>query len=267
MRALESGVIRQLNVEIGDQVDSGTLLLSLENPVLLAQHQAVSSTLDVMSLTGTPSQHQQQILHEQIERARLRSIELERLVHMGAATRGELDRARDLLNDRQAALAEFERQLEPTNDQQIYTRRNQNDLIALDKRLEQLQVTTKSDATIRDIIVNEGEAVGPGTLLMQLQQSGIVEIEVYLDARYREYARIGQPLKLRLPDGQWLDAQVTSEPKVVTRLPAGMRSAFDADASKLLLMVEPIELLGQEWQLDNLPLTARFPNRLQRWLP
>lgn len=266
VRALESGVIRQLNVEIGDQVDSGTLLLSLENPVLLAQHQAVSDTLDVMAMTGTPLQRQQQILHQQLERARLRSIELERLVRMGAATRGELNQAYDLLNDRQAALAEFERQLEPTNDQQIFRRRNQSDLIALDKRLEQLQITANSDAIVRDIVVNEGEAVGPGTLLMQLQQSGIVEIEVYLDARQRELARIGQELQLRLPDGQWLEAKVTSEPKIVTRLPSGMRSAFDTDASKLLLMVEPIESLGQEWQLDNLPLTARFPNLLQRWL-
>ncbi|QEY60195.1 HlyD family efflux transporter periplasmic adaptor subunit [Pseudomonas sp. C27(2019)] len=267
VRALESGTIRQLRVKTGDQVASGTLLVVLDNPVLLAQHQAVMDTLDVMTLGGTPLQRQQQILHQQLERARLRSIELQRLVDMGAATRGELYQARDLLNDRQVALAEIERQLAPTNDQEIYTRRNQSDLIALDKRLEQLQITANSDVVIRDIVVNEGEAVGPGTLLMQLQKRGIVEIEVYLDARQRELARIGQELKLRLPDGQWLDAKVTSEPKLVTRLPPGMRTAFDNDASKLLLMVETIELLGQEWQIDNLPLTARFPSRFQRWLP
>ncbi len=267
VRALESGTIRQLNVEVGDQVASGTLLIMLDNPALLAQHRAITDTLDVMSLTGTPLQRQQQILHQQLERARLRSMELQRLVNMGAATRGELDQARDLLNDRQAAVVELERQLEPSNDQQIYTRRNQSDLIALDKRLEQLQVRANGNAIVSDIVVNEGEAVGPGTLLMQLQQSSTVEIEVYLDARQRELARIGQELKLRLPSGQWLDAKVATEPKLVTRLPPGMRTAFDNDASKLLLMVEPIEPLGQEWQLDNLPLTARFPSRLQRWLP
>lgn len=267
IRALDSGMIRSLPVEAGDQVAAGALLILLDNPALLAQQQAINDTLQVLPLASTLAQSQQKSMLQQLERANQRGIELERLVSMGAATRGELDQARDLINDRQAALADFERKLEPTIAQQIHSRRNQSELVVLEKRLEQLNIRSASDAIVRNVVVNEGEAVGPGTLLMQLQQSGIVEIEIYLDARHREYARIGQPLKLRLPDGQWLDAQVTSEPKVVTRLPAGMRSAFDADASKLLLMVEPIELLGQEWQFDNLPLTARFPNRLQRWLP
>lgn len=265
VRALEGGVVRQINVVIGDQVDSGALLLSLENSALQAQHQAISDTLETQSLTGSPAQRQQQILHKQVERAHLRSVNLEHLVRIGAATRGELDQAHELLNERQMALAEYEHKLEPTNDQQIYTRRNQNDLITLDKRLEQLQIKAKSDAIIRDIVVNEGEAVGSGTLLMQLQKNDKVKIEVYLDARQRELAHIGQPLKLHLPNGQVLDAEVTSEPKVMTRLPPGMRSAFD-DTSKLLLMVEPVEPLPMEWQLDNLPLTARFPNQVQRWL-
>lgn len=266
VRALESGVVRSLNVEIGEQVSSGTLLLSLENPTLMAQYQAISDTLEMLVQNGTPRERQQNILQQQIERAHLRTLEVERLVRMGAATQGELNQARDLLNERQAALAGLERSLEPSNEQQLYTRRNQSDLLVLDKRLEQLQITTNSDAIIGDILVNEGEAVGPGTLLMQLQQSDNVEIEVYLDARHRARAHIGQSLKLRLPDGQWIDATVSSEPQLVTRLPEGIRPAFDTKASKLLLTVETLEPLEQKWLINNLPLTARFPNKARNWL-
>lgn len=256
IRALESGVIRHLPVQIGDQVAADTLLITLDNPALMAQHQAISDTLHLNSLSSTPSERLQQNLLQLLERARLRSIELERLVSIGAATRGELAQARDLLNDRQVTLAEFERQIEPTNEQQLFSKRNQNELIVLEKRLAQLDIKAKNDSIIRDIAIHEGESVGPGTLLMQLQHNNNVEIEVFLDARQRELARLGQPLKLRLPDGNWLDAQVTSEPRFVTRIPSNMRSAFGANDSALMLKVETIEPLAQQWQLDNLPLTA-----------
>lgn len=267
IRAFESGVIRDIPVATGDRVTAGKLLILLENPVLTAQNQAIRDTLQVeLNQASAPLLPQQQILLQQLDRARMRSVELERLVDMSAATRGELNQALDLLNDRQSALAEFERTLKPTIDQQVSTQRNKSELVALEKRLEQLNIKAESDAIVRSIEINEGETVGPGTLLMQLQQGDSVEIQVFLDARQRQLARPGQALKLRLPDGDWLDAKVTSEPWVVTRLPADIRSPFGANELGLLLKVEPVDPLAPEWQLDNLPLTARFPNQIQRWL-
>lgn len=266
LRALESGVIRHLSVKAGDEVAAGMLLVSLDNPVLRAQQRAITDTLQVKPLSTMLLQRQQQILSQQLERARLRSIELEQLVNIGAATRGELSEAFDALSDRQAALVEFEYRLNPTSDQQASSRRNLGELTVLSGRLEQLQILAGEDGIVRSVEVNEGESVGPGTLLMQLQTSGEVEIQVFLDARQRELAHPGQALKLRLPDGTWLAAQVASEPSIAARLPAGMRSTFAANELGLLVKVQPIEPLAQEWKLNNLPITARFPNQLQRWL-
>ena len=266
VRAMESGVVSQVHVKRDQQVTVGSLLLTLDNPSLRAQQRALNDALQMSATSPTPAQQQGQLLHQQIERAQRRADELQRLVSIGAATRGELDQARDVRDERLAALAGFQRSLEPTAALQHDARRNRSELMALEQRLEQLQIKTNSAATVRDILVHEGEAVGPGTLMMHLHTNKELEIQVFLDARHRELARPGQTLKLRMPDHSWLGATVIAEPKLVSRLPQDMRSPFGSNDLGIMLTVATVEPLPKEWQLDNLQMTARFPNRIQRWL-
>lgn len=266
VRAMESGMVSQVHVKLDQQVLAGSLLVALENPGLTAQQQALNDALQVSVMATTPVQRQEQLLQQQIVRAQRRADELQRLVSSGAATRGELDQARDVLDDRLAALAGFQRSLEPTAALQHDVQRNRSELVALEKRLEQLQVRAVSEAIVRDVNVHEGEVVGPGTLMMRLHTSKELEIQVFLDARQRELARPGQALKLRMPDHSWLDATVIAEPRLVSRLPQDMRSPFGSNDLGIMLTVATVEPLPNEWQLDNLQMTARFPNRIQRWL-
>lgn len=266
VRALESGVVVDLPVVVGASVAAGELLIALENSALSAQYQAVSDTLNINPVVSSGVHAQQQILQQQLNAARLHSQELQRLVRLGAATRAELTQSQELLGRHQVALINFERNLEPSSEQQLYLQRNQGELQALSKRLERLQIRAQGDVLVRSITVTEGEAVAPGTALMQLQSDQPFQVQVFLDAQQRELAYPGQRLKLRFPDGSWRDAVVSAEPSLVARLPVEMRSPFTASELGLLLIVETLEPLPKAWQLDNLPLQARFPNRLQRWL-
>lgn len=265
VRALESGVVTQLHVVPGQQVSAGSRLVTLDNPALVSQRQAADVSARVQSTSGSPLQRQRNALQQQIDRAQTRVAELARLVSIGAATRGELQQAEDLLNDREAALAALERSSEPSTEQQIELQRAVHELAAVEKRLQQLEINALVDARVQGVEVSEGDSVGPGTLLVQLSRADTTEIYVFLDARYREFAFPGQSLRLRLPDNQWLDARVVESVQQVSRLPPEIRSPFGGNDLGLLVKVQTVEPLPGHWQLDNLPLTARFPNLFDRW--
>ena len=266
VRALESGLVSRLHVRAGDQVGDGSPLVTLDNPGLTAQQQALSDSLQPVDVVvGTPHERQRQALQMLVERARIQVHQTERLVRAGSATRGELNRVQDLLNDRQASLAALDRSLEPSVEQQYSLRRGQSELVALDKRLEQLQVNATGDGVIRDVLVHEGESVGPGTLLLQMQSSEQVQIQVFLDQSQRDLARPGQSLRLRLPDRSWVKAEVIGEPKLVSRLPQDMRSEFSINQLGLVVEVATLEPLPAKWQLDNLQMKARFPGGRFSW--
>lgn len=244
------------------RVSEGDLLVTLDNPVLTARHRELSSSV---SVARADQQSREQIQQQLIERATQRAAELENLVRSGAATRGELDQARDLRDERIAALAALQQNTEFDLFQQQDSLRQQNERVRLEKQLDLLQVKAAGDAMIREINVHEGEAAGPGTLIMRMHADHDLQIHVFLDARQRELARPGQELKLRMPDNSWVAARVINEPSLASRLPANLQKPFARNEPGLLLQVETLEPMPDKWLLDNLPLTARFPSKLKFW--
>lgn len=255
IRALESGMVQQLHIAAGDQISPGDLLISLDNPAVFAQQQALTALLAEQKSADSPQRRQHEAHRQLTERAKARVQELDRLVALGAATRRELDHAWDLWIEHQATQAAFEQQLQTSAEQQSATT----------KRAAQLKIQARSAALVKEVLVTEGEAVGPGTALLNVTTDQQPEIHAYLDPRHRILTGAGQPLQLKLPDGQWVAAHVISEPQVISRLPVDLRTSFGNNEPKLLVKIAPDTALASKWQLDGLPMTARFPTPLLGW--
>lgn len=267
IRALEGGQVRALAVEPGDRVKTGTVLVTLDSPELRARSAALAAGLtEAPRSAAAPEQTQRQALQRQLERSRERVRALEPLVAAGTATRGELNAARDQLDQRQAELAGFERSLAPNPVLGADALRQQQELNVIRQRLDLLQVQAPESGQVRDIEVSTGENVGPGQLLLRLARDQAPEIHVFLNTRRIDLAQPGQTLRMKLPDGTWLDARVSEVPGSVSRLPPDLRSPFGSNELGLLVKVTTTQPLPPEWQIDNVPVTARFPNVLQQWL-
>lgn len=266
IRAQETGSVSAVHVQAGQRVTAGSALLTLENPALTELRQAIDASLQTFPLSTPPLQRQKAALLQQIQRTQEHVNELQRLVGLGAATNGELRLAKDQLNDREAALAALERSTELPAEQQAQQQRALHELIALDKRMQRLHITATAAGRIQSIEVNEGDSVGPGTLLMQVTATERTEIQVFLSPQQQHLSHPGQPLKLRLPDGQWVAAEIIESSRLVSRLPPDIRPVFGGNEQALLIKAEPLSPLPEAWQLDNLPLTARFPNRPHTWM-
>ncbi|XOZ33170.1 HlyD family secretion protein [Halomonadaceae bacterium KBTZ08] len=264
IRALEPGRVAQIGVETDDQVEAGEVLVNLENPALSNQIAQLSSDPS-SGVTTTQQRRQREALERQLNRADKRVRKLRSLVQEGAATQGELEAAQNERDSRQVDLAAFERSLAQSRAASELTERERRQLSALRHRQAQLTIQAPEAGRVRSIEVVKGENVGSGSLMMRIERHGTPRIHVFLDPERVDLASIGQRLQLQFPDGSWFSAKVTAMPDRIQRLPPDLRSPFGSNDMGIVVRVSTDKAIPQRWQVNNVPLTARFPNALERW--
>lgn len=265
VRAMLTGALEKLHVQVGSSVQEGELLASMRNESLLTQKLTLEAALSGGSV-GFDIEVQRNSLQRRADRARLRVRELDRLVAAGAATRGELLTALDQLDSRLSELASLRQGQQLSAAEQRAQARDRLQLEQVRQQLDLLSVTAPFTGTVSEIAVVEGETVGAGTLLMSLRLQEEPTVKVYLKPELVELAKPGQSLSLGFPDGTWMNAQITSLPQELERLPPGLRTPFGDNPVGLVVTAKPDSELPSKWRLDNVPLKARFPNPWLSWL-
>lgn len=266
IRSLEAGTVSQVMVNVGDHISAGQIITQLINDELdmqLAQLAGDVATAIPRSLV----QQRRSAMLQLLERAEKRAEALQSLVTRGAATIGELRAAEDLRDARLADLLAFEQSLELTPAQQSERDRNAQTRERLQARTDRLAVISADAGMIQSLEVNTGENVGPGVLIATLQRKQPPDLTIFLPARHSELARQGQSFKIKLPDGRWQQSRVVSEYSELQRIPPDLRSPFGNNEPHLILKAETMQPLPERWHRDNVPVTARFPNWLQRNWP
>lgn len=261
-RSRDAAQVKRIYVEPGQSVEKNQLLVELDNPewrLRLEQLRAMSA--EMASLPYSRSRNLNEVLTAQLERAEQRLATVNKLVSQGAATRGELLAA---ANDRDQKLA----QLLELQQREAQASSNTSEARALgmqnaeqewlEQKLQSLDVRAQDAGVVAETLVQEGENVGPGTLLMRLRSSDTATIYAYIDLAYANYAQAGQALRLKLPDGRWINAHIKSDPDMAQTIPSDIRAAFSAQKRGLLVVVETDEQIPARWLVNQLPLQARF---------
>ena len=264
VRAMLTGSLDKLHVQPGSRVREGEMLASMRNESLLTQKATLEASL-LGRQAASDNELQRSSLNRRVERARTRVRELDQLVAVGAATRGELLAARDQLDSRLSELSSFRQSLQPQAAEQQARSRDRLLLEQVRQQLNLLTVTAPMNGIVSEIAVVEGETVGAGTRLMGIRLQKEPTVEVYLKPELVDLAQPGQPLSLRFPDGTWMKAQVVGVPQESRRLPPDLRTPFSDHELGLVVIAEPESKLPKKWRLDNIPLRARFPNPWLRW--
>ena len=258
LRAREAGQIEKILVRPGERVTTGQVLLRMDNPDWRARLALLAEPTVAAQAAAAPT-GERGALHNLLHSAEQRLAQLDRLQRAGAATRGEVQAARDERDRRQRDLAQFERQQQtpPLADNGAQQRQLERDW--LQARLAGLELRATAPGVVGELLVSEGENVGPGTPLLDLEGEGEPQVLVYLHARHARYALPGQALRLRLPDGNWLHAHVWRAVEDAVPVPQELRPAFSPPARSLRVVVRLDEPLPAHWRVDRLGLTARFP--------
>lgn len=265
VRSREPAQVIRIDVRPGQTISKNQQLLELDNPewrLRLNQLRALSA--EMTNLPYARSRNLHEVLKMQLDRAEQRLASAHRLMEQGAATKGELMAAADERDRRLADLLALEQQEsqrnQNTSDSRALSTQNAEEAW-LRQKLEALSVRAQDAGVVAEILVQEGENVGPGTLLMRIRSADTATIYAYIDLEYAKYARAGQPLSLRLPDGTWLEAHIKNDPDRAQTIPADIRAAFSSQKRGLLVSIETEQDIPARWLVNQLPLEARFKHR------
>ncbi|MDF3839655.1 biotin/lipoyl-binding protein [Cupriavidus basilensis] len=268
IRARDAARVEHLAVKDGDTVKAGQLLLQMDNPEWrqrLGQLQALTAGAErSVAPAGSGLRN---VLVRQLDRAREKLATVQRLRQDGAATQGEALAAASERDQRESELLAFDQREESLRLQPPATRDNamqKAEEVWLNGRLQALRLQAQENAVVSDVVVNEGENVGSGTVLMRLQRTADPMVLIFLDPVDAAYAKPGQPLKLQLPDGHWLPAKVVNAADRVRRLPEDLRMPFAGAQNALLVSAAVDGEVPPGWLVNQLPLKARFPHDLSR---
>jgi hypothetical protein len=271
VRALDSGTISEVGVEVGQHVALGQMLVRLDNPewrLRLEQLQPFQLA-DESGPGGSVLNVQRSAIELQRQVVRL----YERLHRDGAFSSAELLQAEVQLNLQRVALLELERNTRQDRSrlqgEPIQNLRDDRERSWLARRLDQLSLRADSAGRVTELLVNKGENVGPGTLLMRLEREGPPLLWVYLRPKDAAQAGPGAPIDVRMPDGSWLKARMLQQADMARLLPRGLRSSVGGeglaslgnDGLALLLPARFDKPLPTQWRVDQLPVKVRFPHR------
>jgi multidrug resistance efflux pump len=272
VRARDAGRVEQLFVTAGEHVQADQLLVNLDNPEWRARLlQLAAMPVEAARLGDSEwGMKERQLLRARVGRAEQRVQQLESLVQQGAATRSEVLAAQAERDGFRADLLAFERreqtahQLPQGIDRELIQQNAEQQW--LKTRLSALSVTAPQSGRIAEVLVTPGENVGPGTLLMRLEQATDPLLWIYLEPQNINYAQKGQPLKVHMPDGEWLDAHVVQAVDSAARTPTALRGPLAANEMGLQVAARFDQPLPARWRIDQLPLSVNFPNDWPRIL-
>lgn len=264
VRAGEAAQVERIDVQVGDRVEVGQSLLHLDNPGWRERVHALQNLQDSPRALGldAPQTSERELLTRQISLAEQRVTQLQALLQQGAATRGELLRAQTERNATQYDLLAFEqRQRQQLQAQEGDTRaalRESSERQWLESRLQSLSLSAQASGRVMEVLVTPGENVGPGTLLLRIEQAGEANLLIYLEPRYNAYATAGQALEVQMPGGRWLAAHVLMAAESAQRLPSSLQRPFASSQMSLLVPAAFDQPLPEQWHVQQLPLQVRF---------
>ena len=271
LRAREAARVAEVQVEPGQRVVAGQPLLRLDSPewrARLAQLEALDQAGDSGKAPG--SEREEQLLQLQVQRAEQRLQRFQTLLAQGAATRAEVQTAQDQRDAQELQLLAFRRERRlsaersPAENRELIQRESEQHW--LESRLDELELRAPENGQVAEVLVNPGENVGPGTVLMRLTGAGEPQLWIYLEPRHGHYAAPGQAFEVRLPDGRMLSGRVVQQTDSVRRLPSDLRSPFSATQMGLVVAAQLDQPLPGSWRIDQLPLEVHFAKDWRHWL-
>jgi multidrug efflux pump subunit AcrA (membrane-fusion protein) len=264
LRAIESGRVEELPVQVGRKVAKGEILIRLDNPDWRLRNRMLQTQVKADHTRPNASTIQAaRLLQSKAVALQNRTVNLFRnLERRGGLASAEVLQAESKLNQERLAQHALERQIEQERYQQLGTpfenERADQERRWLGQRLQRLTHTAQSAGRVMEILVSKGENVGPGTVLMRVERPDQPLLWIYLQPHKSARAWPGRRVQVSMPDGSWRPAEILGQADLARRMPAGLLSSSDDNGLSLRVPARFIDPLPPRWRVDQLPLTVRF---------
>ncbi len=274
VRASKTGEVAAIKVKSGDEIASGTVLMTLADPQLSVQISELERQLIQLNQEREVSQSdiieqlqtrieiaeegvaRQDGLLNQFEQYQRRGVvptaDMASVLQADTAAKMALEQARaDLMEARHDQQTELLAgpiaQLKYNIEFQLAGLRAQDSV---------LQIKAPKATHVVDVLVQVGEHIVEDRPLILLEGRKSAVVFAYLAPKYMEYTEIGQKATIRLPNGERIRAEISEPTELVGRLPKQLSGPFDGEKPVLQITLKPEVALPTA--IEGVPVEVSF---------
>jgi multidrug resistance efflux pump len=262
VRASEAGMVRQLNVAVGDDVAAGATLVVLDSTELDAADVRNAATYRTeraelrQSARERGSLQRELALQERgVQYQRDRSATVADLFQRGAATRAELDEATARLTEAECALLRIRRGLVALGN---VPDSGTVERTTLSGRRGALTALAPFPGRAISVSVQRGQFVATGETMLVLADTSKPRITAYVPAKFATRLAIGVPAVVYFPDGTRIHAAISATAKVTARTPPDLVDQFGLRPMTVVLELMPDAQWPKSQIVQGLPVIVRF---------
>jgi multidrug resistance efflux pump len=272
-----TGYVNRMNVQVGDTVPEGYVLVELGSPALDEREYMLRSELrSLASPLPPPGLHTEALLRERTRLANRNVAYQEEkrkkvhfLVDQGAATIAELNLAEADVNRAQITLNQAQSELtdrlnrarrDRTTEEQIALRCQllKAELEVVKQQRGRLAQKALFPGRVLDIFVGEGEILSPGTPMLLMGRVDQPYVVAYLDTKYAKYGVAGRKAVVKFDHGDRIEAIVREDSSLSKRLPADLSSPIGSRNLMILVKLDFLTPVPEPECIDALPVSLRF---------
>lgn len=276
-------LVRKINVELGQQVEVGELLITLEDQKIeseLARLQATRADLLVDSaedrVSGEYLLKQKQLAMEAVAYQKNGFENISFLFQRGAATIAEkktafsqLNGARLQLNSAEHELSQWSERLQNSPEKL----KNSPEYRELQNRIEQLEqdkmslsVYSTYPGQVTEINVAQGQVLQKGGELIAVAHEDRQTVASFVSPNHLERVQLGEIADIVFPSGNVIKGRVQYNPRITGRLPAYLATPMLGRQRMIIVHLIPLEPIPQEESIDGLPVDVNFIAPAQQFI-
>ncbi|TKB26883.1 HlyD family efflux transporter periplasmic adaptor subunit [Desulfopila sp. IMCC35006] len=268
-------LVQKINVEIGQQIEAGDLLITLEDRQIeseLVRLQAAREDLLAASDTDQGSGEyllkQKKLALEAVAYQRSGFENISFLFQRGAATIAEkktafsqLNGARLQLNSAEHALSQWaeRQQSSPERIRKMPEYRQLQEKIAqLEQEKMRLSVYSTSPGQVTEINVAQGQVLPKGEELIAVARQDKQIIASFISPNHLARVQLGEIADVVFPSGKVIKGRVQYNPRITGRLPAYLATPMLGRQRMVIVHLTPLEPIPPEESIDGLPVDVNF---------
>ncbi len=268
-------LVRKINVDIGQQIEAGDLLITLEDQNIeseLVRLQAASADLLAASaedqVSGEYLLKQKKLALEAVTYQRSGFENISFLFQQGAATIAEKKTAFSRLNGARIQLNSAEHELSKWTDRQHNIPekiRKMPEYRQLQKRIElleldkmRLSVHSTSPGQVTEINVAQGQILQKGEEVIAVAHQDKQIIASFISPNHLARVQLGEIADVVFPSGKKIKGRVQYNPRITGRLPAYLATPMLGRQRMIIVHLTPLEPIPPEESIDGLPVDVNF---------
>ncbi len=262
VRAGEFGAVRALNVNPGDRISAGEVLVVLDSADLAAALARNAAQLADARAADRGAQaeraaydQERAVLERSLQYQRERRATVLDLFHRGAATRAELDQATEDLEavelSRLRARRELLAQAQAPDTAQAEQR-------ILEMRRSALTAYAPFNGRALAVMVKPGQYVNAGEPMMIVARLDQPRVIAYVSPKFATHLEVGTAAAVYFPDGTRLRAVVAATPKLTARMPPDLVDQFGLRPMTVVLELMPQQRWPDAQRVQGMPVVVRF---------